>query len=79
MTCSQAMAARCEGGPAAGTYRWLGRREPMPLCPTCVAVAEAMGLFLIVERRAVVEPVAEERRRPAWLDRLRARDLTDAA
>lgn len=63
---------RCTGEPA-GMYRWIGRREPAALCRACYAVLDSLGLHLIACEERPVE------RRPAWLERLRAKDMTERA
>jgi hypothetical protein len=74
--CSQ---AACYNTDLKAYKRFIGRGLVI-LCGSCAAALQAIGMDLTpVERRDVDLPVVTERRktwRPAWLERLTARDDT---
>lgn len=73
MTCSQAGCIQTDVQP----YKKFIGKGLVLLCGSCADALRAIGMSLTpVERREVDLPVLVERRafRPAWLDRLTARD-----
>lgn len=63
--------------PNQSTYHFALGRKTTALCADCLAKCEALGMtFRLADRRTTdITPMVERRdTRPAWLDRLTARD-----
>ena len=70
-TCSN-----CHLSRPTNRYKAAMRQVFTSLCDPCHASLSALGMVWVPERRAVDLTPIRERRRPEWLSRLAAKDLT---